>query len=77
MMLIDRDQGGAGAGSRVLNLREQTSPPAGLSSAQSPDRPRRLGPLLASFLPLDSATIKRLALRAVDADASNMERSDV
>jgi hypothetical protein len=37
----------------------------------------RLGPLLASFLPLDSATIKRLALRAVDADASNMERSDV
>jgi hypothetical protein len=57
-----------------ISANKQARPPG---SAQSPDRPRRLGPLLASFLPLDSATIKRLALRAVDADASNMERSDV
>jgi hypothetical protein len=66
-MLIDRDQGGAGAGSRILNLHEQTSAPAGLSSVFSSTE--ALGSASGLVPSPRLGTINRVALRAVDADA--------
>ena len=75
MMLIDRDQGGAGAGSRIPNLHEQSGAAAGLSSGSSSTE--ALGSASGLIPSPRLGMINQVAPRAVDADASNMERSDV